>query len=178
MKRVVIASENPVKTEAVRGGFKRMFPNITFDFSSVTVPSGVKEQPFSDEETLLGALTRADNARKEHQEGDYWIGIEGGVKDWNTELLAFAWIVVKSHDLTGKGRTGTFTLPLAVAELIRGGVELGEADDIVFSRLNSKLDNGAVGILTRDVINRKRLYEEGVILSLIQFKNKLLYSSN
>ena len=89
---------------------------------------------------------------------------------------AFAWIVVRSQEMIGKGRTGTFFLPPAVVELIRQGKELGEADDIVFGRSNSKQDNGAVGLLTDNVIDRAQLYEHAMILALIPFKNETLYA--
>ena len=59
--------------------------------------------------------------------------------------------------------------------MIRQGKELGEADDIVFNRANSKQDNGAVGLLTDNVIDRAQLYEQAVILALIPFKNEALY---
>ena len=90
-------------------------------------------------------------------------------------MAAFAWIVVRSKEMMGKGRTGTFFLPHAVAELIRQGKELGEADDIVFGRSNSKQENGAVGLLTDNAIDRVQLYEHAVILALIPFKNEALY---
>ena len=49
-----------------------------------------------------------------------------------------------------------------------------EADDIVFKRNNSKEKNGAVGILTNNLIDRTKYYEEAVVLSLIPFiKNEL-----
>ena len=75
----------------------------------------------------------------------------------------------------GKGRTGAFFLPESVANLVRHGKELGEADDIVFGRSNSKQANGAIGILTGDVVDRTQLYEQAVILALIPFKNPQLY---
>ena len=90
-------------------------------------------------------------------------------------MTAFAWIVVRSKRGVGKSRTGTFVLPPAVAQLIRQGRELGEADDIVFNRANSKQDNGAVGILTGDVIDRTQLYEQAIILALAPFKNEAVY---
>ncbi len=91
-------------------------------------------------------------------------------------MAAFAWIVVRSQEMIGKARTGTFFLPPAVAELIRQGKELGEADDIVFGRSNSKQENGAVGLLTDNVIDRTQLYEHAMILALIPFKNESLYA--
>ncbi len=77
--------------------------------------------------------------------------------------------------LIGKGRTGSFFLPKPVVSLIRQGMELGEADDAIFGRFNSKQENGAVGILTGDVIDRARLYEHAVTLALIPFRNRELY---
>jgi inosine/xanthosine triphosphatase len=175
MKRIVVASQNPVKIDAVRAGFELMFPEDDFSIDMVSVSSDVDDQPVTDSETLLGAQNRARNACRVVPEADYWVGIEGGVEDITGEMAAFAWIVVKSGDIEGKGRTGTFFLPIRVAELIRQGKELGEADDIVFNRTNSKQDNGAIGILTANAVDRTQLYQQGVMMSLVVFKNPNLY---
>lgn len=152
-----------------------MFPGETFKVESISVPSGVRVQPFTDRETLVGAEHRARNACQESPRSDYWVGIEGGVEDRDGEISAYAWIVILARGLAGKSRTGTFFLPKEVAHLIREGKELGEADDIVFNESNSKQKNGAVGLLTGDIITRARLYEHAVILALIPFKNLDLY---
>ena len=55
-------------------------------------------------------------------------------------------------------------------------MELGEADDFVFKRKNSKKKDGAVGILTNGLIDRRKYYEEAVVMSLIPFLNKNLFS--
>jgi len=68
-----------------------------------------------------------------------------------------------------------FLLPKKVAALVREGIELGTADDIVFDRKDSKRENGAVGILTGDVMDRAGFYAQAVILALIPFKNLDLY---
>ncbi len=176
MTTLVVASTNPVKVQAALNGFRRLFPAETVEVVTVSVPSGVAHQPQSDEETLRGALNRSSNAMAARPRADYWIGIEGGIQSSGDELAAFAWIVVRSGRMIGRARTGTFFLPPAVAELIRQGKELGEADDIVFDRSNSKQDNGAVGLLTDNVIERAQLYEHAMILALIPFKNEALYA--
>lgn len=173
---LVIASTNPVKIQAAVNGFQRLFPGSELNVIAASVSSEVAHQPMSDEETLRGALNRSANAQASYPQADYWIGIEGGVQPIGSEMTAFAWIVVRSKEMIGKGRTGTFFLPPAVAELIRQGKELGEADDIVFGRSNSKQDNGAVGLLTGNVIDRAQLYEHAMILALIPFTNKPLYA--
>jgi len=91
--------------------------------------------------------------------------------------LSPGWVVVRSGDRVGKARTGTFFLPAPVADLVRQGKELGEADDIIFGRSNSKQENGAIGLLTGNVIDRTQLYEHAVVLALVPFKNVGLYSA-
>jgi inosine/xanthosine triphosphatase len=175
MKKIVIASKNPVKIQAVKNGFKKMFPSQKFEFISVSVASGVSDQPLSNNETFLGAKNRADNASKELKDADFYCGIEGGIGPIDNEMEAFAWVVVKSVDRYGKSRTATFFLPKQVVQLIKEGKELGDADDIVFNRKNSKQESGAVGILTGDIIDRTKYYTEAIILALIPFKNVDLY---
>jgi len=107
---------------------------------------------------------------------DFFVGIEGGIEEKNFEMEAFAWIVIKTKENEfGKGKTGTFFLPPQVAELIKQGKELGDADDMVFGKTNSKQENGAVGILTDNVIDRTKYYVDAIIFALIPFKNKALY---
>ena len=175
MQKVVVASKNPVKITAVRIGFEKMFPGQVFEYSGVSVPSHVSDQPMSDEETLRGAQNRVANAAQLIADADFVVGIEGGVAYIGDEMSAFAWIVVQSKKIQGKAKSATFFLPLQVSSLIKEGKELGEADDIVFQRTNSKQENGSVGILTGDVINRTSYYGEAVILALIPHKNLELY---
>lgn len=172
---VVVASKNPVKVSAAAEGLQRMFPNLHFTVKPISVPSGVSDQPMTDKETMQGALNRVNNAFEAHPDADYWVGLEGGVESLQGELAAFAWIVVRTQSMVGKARSGAFFLPRAVRELVEQGIELGTADDMVFSRNNSKQAGGAIGILTDNVLDRKELYEQAVVLALVPFKNEALY---
>ena len=176
VKRVIIASQNPAKIQAAELGFSRMFPDKEFTFEGVSVGSGVSDQPMSDDETFAGALNRAISARQQQEEGDFWIGLEGGLQEEGDDFFAFAWIVVLGPEgMQGKSRTGTFAIPPAVSELVRNGKELGEADDIVFEQTNSKQSSGAIGILTHGILDRAHYYAEAVLMALIPFKNPSLY---
>jgi inosine/xanthosine triphosphatase len=175
MKKIIIASRNKTKIQAVKDGFAKMFPDKEFEFIGISVPSCVPNQPRSDSETFLGAKNRADNAFEEIKDAEFYVGIEGGIELIKDEMESFAWIVIRSADRYGKAKTGTFFLPKKIIRLIEEGKELGEADDIVFDRKDSKLENGAVGLLTGDVIHRTRYYTEAVVLALIPFRNVDLY---
>lgn len=175
MKKVIIASESPVKIEAVKISFSEVFKNDDFSFNYVKVYSDVSNQPKTNFETLKGAKNRAENAADKIPDADFWIGIEGGIEKKDTETEAFAWVYIISKTKTGKARTASFFLPKKITDLIEKGYELGNADDIVFNKKDSKKKTGAVGILTNEVITRAKYYSEAVILALIPFINDDLY---
>ena len=173
--KVVIASKNPVKIAATRNGFEAMFPETSFSFEGISVPSNVSNQPMSDQETWQGAKNRAENARIAKPQADFWVGIEGGIAEHNGQMEAFAWMVILDKMRQGSAKTCTFFLPPKVCQLIEKGYELGEADDQVFGTDNSKQKGGAVGLLTGEIITRETLYRPAIILALIPFKQKALY---
>jgi inosine/xanthosine triphosphatase len=98
MTHIVLASQNPVKKRAVLTCFQQMFPDQTFRVSTVSVASSVSPQPCSSAETLRGACERARQALVVVPEAAYGVGIEGGIEDHASEMLAFAWIVVLAPD--------------------------------------------------------------------------------
>lgn len=167
--RAVVASINPVKLAAARGGLARVFQPAELIIEGITVSSGVSDQPMSDEETLNGARQRMEAARLLRPDADFWIGIEGGCADTAHGLTCFAWVAVTDGARTGLARTGAFILPEEVARLVRSGIELGEADDRVFGRSNSKQADGSVGLLTHGIVDRTAYYTHAVILALIPF---------
>ena len=174
MIRILVASRNPVKIEAVRDALQD-FLNGEMEITGVSVPSGVSDQPMSEAETLQGASTRVSKSIDLHPGFDYYVGLEGGVEETASGLMAFAWMVISDGERIGKARTASFFLPPKVAELVHGGMELGDADDVVFAKTNSKQQNGAVGLLTNDVVTRKLLYLPAVQMAFIPFLNPELY---
>lgn len=171
----MVGSKNPVKINCTLSAFQKVFPNDSVLVEGVSVPSGVADQPMSDQETHQGALNRTRKAKQEHSDAQYWVGIEGGIEDGDAGMEAFAWVTILSENQHGQARTATFQLPPKIQKLVHQGIELGEADDIVFDRKNSKQSNGAVGILTNDLLDRAAYYEPAVVLALIPFLHPDLY---
>ena len=176
-EKVLVSSNNPVKLEAVRLGFERVFPNRAFEIIPITVVSGVSDQPMTDAETLQGAKNRAKAARAARPEADFWAGLEGGAEAYDGRLSTFAWIYIIRPGGLGKCRTATHELPDEIGRLVARGMELGDADDFFYQTKNSKQLNGSVGLLTNDLFNRTSLYVEAVMLALIPFKNPQFYSN-
>jgi len=173
MITVAVKSRNPVKVNAARLGCGELL-GAPVNALGVDGASGVRAQPVGDEETMDGALNRARAALAAVPEAEFGIGLEGGVVDIDGVLYCCAWcaVVRRSDGRAGLASTGRCELPPRVAELVRGGMELGAADDLVFGRNNSKQGEGAVGLLTRGAIDRTQLYVPAVTMALVQFLNE------
>jgi inosine/xanthosine triphosphatase len=171
---IAIGSRNPAKIEAVRAGAALVLDDI--DVISVDVDSGVRAQPFGDEEMIAGALQRARAALTAEAAAHYGIGLEGGVSELAEGLFATAWCVaVDRAGQAGYASAGHFQLPQRVADLVRDGMELGHADDVVFGRSNSKHGEGSIGLLTAGKIVRAQYYAPAVVRALIPFVNRALF---
>jgi inosine/xanthosine triphosphatase len=164
-----VASLNPTKIEAARRGYTLLFGPPT-SLRGLSVDSGVAAQPIGDDETYRGAAQRAEAARSLAGLEDLVIAIEGGVEEGPIHLMGFAWVVVDVAGAKSAARSAAFPLPEAVAQLVRGGMELGAADDFVFGRTNSKHQDGAIGILSGGAIDRIGLYAPAVAMALLPWK--------
>ena len=174
--RIVVASKNPVKSGAIEGAFLQHFPDREFEIIRLSAPSGVPDQPMSEEETRQGALNRLRAIREAEPDADLWAALEGGVAETDDGMVGFAWIVVETRERRGVARTATFPLPEKIAKLVRGGTELGHVNDVVFGRENSKQKEGAIGILTNGLIDRLALYEHAAVFAMVPIKQASLFA--
>ena len=172
--KIVVASLNPVKIGAVNAAFEAQFPAARLELVPVSVPSGVSAQPMADEETRQGARNRVKNAQLELPDADFWVGLEGGLETCGGQLLASAWMVIAAASgAIGEARSATLSLPPAVQKLVAEGCELGEANDRVFARVNSKQGEGAFGLLTKGRYTRQDIYTQTLLLALIPLVHEL-----
>lgn len=165
IRRVVVGSTNPVKVGAVRAVLQRLAPQV--EVTGHGIPSGVPDQPWGDDETIRGALTRARGACA-MDGAELGVGIEGGVvalEDGSVRTCAWAAVVARDGR-EGVGGSLAMRLPAPVAELVRGGLELGHAMDRVTGEHDVKRGAGAVGILTAGLVSRQEAYEVLVAYAL------------
>lgn len=172
--KIVVASGNPVKLRAAEAAFRQTFPEEALELESVDVTSGVSDQPMSDAETRRGSRNRAINARAARPDASYWVGVEGGVEVIDEQLMAFAWMAILGADRRiGETRTVSLPLPPAIKALVDEGIELGVANDRVFSTINSKQEGGAFGLLTNGICTRESVYTEALVVALVPHVNGL-----
>jgi inosine/xanthosine triphosphatase len=175
---VAVASANPVKLSAARRGLLAVLPASADIVVQATPASGdVPAQPVGDAQTQRGAVNRARGAFAGCSGAHYGLGLEGGVRESPDGLYCIAWCaIVDASGALGLASAGDFLLPLQIAELVRSGVELGHADDIVFGRTNSKHADGAIGVLTAGRITREDYYAPMVARAFVRFLRPELYA--
>ena len=189
--QVAVGSTNPVKIKAAITGIAKVFSEEEYHIKAqgFSVSSGVSDQPMGDLETKKGSKNRAIHSAEKFKEqfGSYpsfAVGMEGGCViipsdevNEEEEMITIAYMCVYDpvKNKFGFGRAGSYTLPQKIMELVKGGMELGFADDQVFGKTNSKQDMGSVGLLTSGLINRFEYYDHAMVLAMIPFMNPELY---
>ncbi len=97
---VAVGSLNPVKIGAVEAVMQRVAAEgLLAGVSEIAVQgcnvsSGVSDQPVGDEETRLGALSRARAALADLPGAVYGVGLEGGILKLTGEVYTCAWCVI------------------------------------------------------------------------------------
>ena len=176
VRNVVVGTTNPAKIAAVKGAIQQMWPAAIV--TGVNVDSGVSAQPLSDEEAIIGAPNGAHLALKMGN-ADLGVGVEGNTVEMAGRMFSTAWVVVVDRvGALGLGSSGRFLLPEPVAKTVRQGGELGPLMDELTGEQNTKHRQGAVGILTNNLITRTAALETAVIFALTRFINPNYYTGS
>ncbi|SEK42344.1 inosine/xanthosine triphosphatase [Haloferax larsenii] len=168
---IAVGSGNPVKRRAV----ELACPDARV--AAVAVDSGVSEQPVGHDETLTGAITRAERV---FETGDYHfgVGIEGGVASFSTDTEAVAsdgnlylvmWAAATDGTRVGRGAGPSFLLPDRIAERIHDGEELGPVMDDVLGTEDIATNEGAAGVFTGGQVTRTDALQSAVTAALAPF---------
>lgn len=169
-KLVAVGSRNPVKIEAVKIAFTKLWPQTKWQVEGIDVSSGVSNQPLSDSETLLGARNRAKTALLTLS-ADFGLGIEGGLHQLDNLWFDSAWIVALRKDgIQGIGSSiRMLNSDKMIDMVLNQKFELGQVDDILFNKTNSKQNDGHFGLMTDGQITRTSAYIDAVISALARF---------
>lgn len=159
---ISVGSLNRVKVEAVRNVMERIYGEVRI--TAVDAMSGVPDQPFG-EQTRQGAENRARGALGDHQMS---VGIEAGVFEFPDGLYDIQHCCILSKD--GRityGQGSGFRYPDDVAGLVRSGSTVGDAFDTLFGSEGIGKKAGAVGMLSRGLLDRLTLTEQSVTAAMI-----------
>ncbi|OCA92215.1 DUF84 family protein [Pseudobacillus wudalianchiensis] len=165
--KIAIGSLNRAKKLALEKAVEAA--GLQAEIESVSVPSNVSEQPFSDEETRQGAVNRAKNTLTEAN-ADIGIGLEGGVMETDAGLFLCNWgaLAVKEQVIITAGGA-RILLPPTIAEQLRSGEELGPVMERFTARAEIRQHEGAIGVFTNGLVTRDEMFLHVAKLLLGQF---------
>jgi len=174
---VAVGSLNPVKVNAVARAFKLFFGEVKV--LPVKVDSGVPPQPIGLQEIVDGAINRARRAQAATG-ADYGVGIEAGLIEFPGTLTGYidlqvCAIVDREGRITIGHGPGFEYPPAVVREVLEAGHEVGEVMERLTGIRDIKRRMGAIGYLSKGVIDRTRLCELAVLMALIPRINPELY---
>ncbi len=180
---IVVGSENKIKIDAVRAGFRASY-RCRFSVEWLKAPSRVVRNPMDDETCIAGARNRARYALDSNELADFGVGIESGlsrVKCGAGKPMWFesTWAVVLDREgREGPGSGGRVWVPNdIVREISDNDSGLGEVMDGRLGRKGTNKAEGYAGIATNSVLCRKDETRDAVIWALAPFLNPMLFSA-
>ena len=177
MLNVIVGSMNSAKVEAARHAFQRCFGRV--EVVGLEVDSGVAAQPVG-EECFSGARNRALAARSQAAarslDVDFCLGIEGGLLKLRETWFGVSVVcVVDSHGRESYGTTPMFEMPASVVRSVLDGRELGDIMGDVSGEPDIRRNYGAVGYLTKGMLTRTSMYEDGILAALAPCVSEDIY---
>ena len=179
--KIAVGSDNPVKINAARMAFSKVFPAEEIEVVGVKVSSGIPDQPQGYKQTIEGATNRAKRAIEQIPDADYGVGQEGGMQEMDlgngkTQWFETGWcVVVDRKGNTGIGSSIHMEVPEKLMRHIHEGKELGVATDIEFATIESGKKAGFFGLMTNNHIDRTAAYADGIITALSRFLHPHLF---
>ncbi|MHA1805297.1 MAG: inosine/xanthosine triphosphatase [Promethearchaeota archaeon] len=186
MLKICVGSLNPLKYEAVKDGFAKYFSSFTV--SKIKADPKVRAQPIGIELILKGAINRAKEALKylmqetKQTRDIFGVGIEAGlvkIPPAITGYMDFQFcVIMDEHEKITIGSGIGFEYPPRVIKKVLSDktTEIGEIMGNLFGNKNLKYKQGAIGVLSMHVLNRKTILTQAVICALLPRINKTLYS--
>ena len=159
---VAVGSANRVKVEAVRSVLAKIYGDVRI--TPLDVPSGVPPQPF-ESDVRRGSENRARAALPGH---DLAVGIEAGVFEMYGELMDIQHCaIVDQQGRVTVGMGSGFAYPKEIADLVRGGLTVGQAVDRIYEKDAVGHSEGAIGMLSKGIMDRKELTKQSVLAAMI-----------
>lgn len=171
---VVLGSTSPVKVNATKQAFGAYFDEV--EVKALPLPSGVKAFPSSDEETLQGAMNRAEKARSLEPGADFAVGLEGGLVKLEGYVLVHQIAIVIKDDIKGIGVSQGYVAPdRLIRQLDMESDSSRKTIDGYFGRDEILSEEGVVGVMTNGVLTRTDASRDAVICALTRFVNPKYY---
>ncbi len=189
--RIAIGSTREAKVEAVKEAWHvfgaRIVPHEDepLTFLPYDVRKTTRELPLSTSELMEGARARVENLilqlKREKQEADFYVGLESGlnVVDWKgarRQVFLESWVYVSDGHAGYFGHGAGPYVPGKISDpVIDRGIEMAIVIDRVGGPQSSLSPQGVSGLLTCELLDRKRSFVIALICAFAPFYNPEAY---
>lgn len=180
-----IGSENKTKISACKKAVRQILTQSAdnhknIQFKAIPASTDVPDMPLSLPEIRSGARQRAYYVYRNFPEADICIGLEGGVfipeYSMNEESYLQNWAYAFDGNKGHYGSSPALPLPAVIKKaLYNNGRELAEVIDEFSGKTDVRSNEGAFGVLTRDLITRTDAFVFAVICALTPLIFKSAY---
>ena len=181
-----VASTRRPKLNAVTEAISSFAPllNAEINITGFEVDSGVNHTPSSREELMRGARQRAEavaiHCKSSGISADFFLGLEGGLdqitENSATRVFLESWAYVTDGRTGHFGSSGSIELPASLAgEVLLRGTELSAAIDRFAGAAGIRDNQGAWGVLSRNLITRQESFRLAVVTAFAPFYNQKMY---
>ncbi len=170
---VCVGSENKVKINAVENVFSKLFRQVLV--KGINVETKVPEQPM-EKDVIDGAMERAKASATE--ECDFGVGIEAGLF-FNKSIqryfdVQYCAVIDKSNRMS-LGHGSGFCYPPEIIEVVKRKKTISQAIEERYGIKDVGSKEGAVGYLSKGMLNRTKLTEQAVLMAMIPRIRRELY---
>ena len=185
--KIAVGSTRRPKVEAVKEAWRTFSDKIPKDddqeviVAPFDVAGDAPAMPLSLGQLMRGARGRAENLeqklKQENEEADFYVGLEGGfnvVDDvaFPSPVFLESWAYVSNGRLGFFGHGGGVFVPPPISSLvIEQGIELGLVIDCFYKQADIRSRQGAWGVLTSDILDRKQSFVIALIAAFAPFYN-------
>ena len=176
---IAVGSKNLAKNKAVETALLKVFPSI--ELNGFNVESGIADQPTTDEESIQGALNRAEGALAQLATAQFGVGLEGNTVTISGRMYLHGWVAIieRGNDTPGIGHSSGIELPDNLKQGIEEGKELGPLlQEMLGDTENTVRHNqGTNGILSAGLYTREQEFIDATTVALARFVSPELYNA-
>lgn len=174
--RIAVGSQNKAKNEAVKTAFEKVYNNV--ETHGFDVPSGIADQPKTNEESIEGAINRARGALELLPEGEFGVGLEGNVYTVADRMMLLGWVaIINREGIIGIGNSSGIELPESFKQAIENGAELGPLLQSILNDEDNEIRHtiGTNGVLSGGLYDRRTEFVDATTAALPKFVKPELY---
>ena len=174
MKKIVVCSKNKAKNNAVINVIKDFIRD--YEIISLDTDSGISETPMSHEEGIKGCINRINDAKKQVDDADLYIAMEGILNQAFDEMFLCGWTLIFDKEKNDflYGCSSQVHVPKRIIKNLTKDMRLS---DVVAQYFNSSEDEvrnyGTNGVLTNGCYTRTDEFTDSVLCAISSKYKKL-----